>query len=141
MAIFWPAVGVALIAAVVWEVFNDLFHPGGTGALSDWIARALFNAFKQVPRVLGIAGPLALLMVIASWVTGLVFGFALVYLDAYPAGFRTSTGSVPPASFSFLSVLYFSFQTLIALGYGDIVPRSWMVRFRPAQRRSSGSDC
>jgi hypothetical protein len=29
--LFWPAVGVALTAGVVWKVFNDLFHPGGTG--------------------------------------------------------------------------------------------------------------
>jgi hypothetical protein len=129
VAFFRPVLGLVLIGAIGWEVFNDLFHPGGSGALSDWLARAFFNGFKRFPRVLGLAGPLALVSVIALWVAGLVFGFALVYFDAYPAGFRTSTGTVPPASAAFLAVLHFSFETLITLGYGDIVPRSWLVRF------------
>jgi hypothetical protein len=129
VATFWPVLGLVLIAAILWEVFNDLFHPGGTGALSDWLGRAIFDGFKRFPRLLGLAGPLTLVTVIALWVAGLVFGFALVYLNAYPRAFRTSTGSVPPASSALLSVLYFSFETLITLGYGDLVPRSWLMRF------------
>lgn len=35
----------------------------------------------------------------------------------------------PPESSALLSVLYFSFETLITLGYGDLVPRSSLVRF------------
>ena len=128
MAIFWPVVGVVLIATIAWEVFHDLFHPGGTGALSDFVGRTFFESFKRFPRLLGVAGPLALVTVIALWVAGLVFGFAFVYLAAYPAGFRTSTGDVPPPSAPFVSVFYFSFETLITLGYGDIVPRSWVIR-------------
>jgi hypothetical protein len=129
MAVFWPVLGVALIAAIVWEVFNDLFQPSGSGALSDWLARSCFDGFKRFPRALGFAGPVVLLTDIALWVTGLVFGFALLYLDAYPAGFRTSTGTMPTAPSAFLSALHFSFETLITLGYGDLVPGSWSIRF------------
>ncbi len=125
----WLVLGYALIAAIVWEVFNDLFHPGGTGAISDWIGREFFNGFKRVPRMLTLAGPAALITVIALWITGLVVGFALVYLHAYPADFRTSTGTVPPASSKVLAVLYFSFETLITLGYGDVVPQGKVARF------------
>jgi hypothetical protein len=129
VAAVWGVIGVLLIVAIVWEVFNDLFHPGGTAALSDWIARAMFDAFKRVPRLLPLAGPSALITVIALWVAGLMLGFALLYLDMYPSSFRTSTAAIPPGGSPFLSALYFSFETLITLGYGDIVPRSWPSRF------------
>ena len=126
---FWAVIGFLLIAAIAWQVFNDLFHPGGTGALSDWIGRALFAGFRRLPRFRPLAGPFALVTVIAVRVAGLVLGFALTYLHAFPAGFRTSTGTVPADTSRFLSVLYFSFETLITLGYGDLVPRSALVRF------------
>jgi hypothetical protein len=118
-----------LIAAIASEVFKDLFHPGGSGALGDWVARRLFNGFKRRPRLLPLAGPLALVTIIALWVAGLVFGFALLYIDAFPNGFRTSIGTVPPLSSTFPPVLYFSFETLITLGYGDLVPQSGLMRF------------
>jgi len=128
LEVFWALIGALLIGAVAWEVFNDLFHPAGTGALSDAIGRTFFGLFKRRPRSLPLAGPLALFTVIGLWVAGLVVGFALVYLHAYPAGFRTSTGAVPQASSRVLNVLYFSFETLITLGYGDVVPQSNLTR-------------
>jgi hypothetical protein len=129
MSVIVIAVGVVLIAAILWEVFNDLFHPAGHGALSDWLARSLFNLFRRAPRFLPMAGPLSLVLVIASWVAGLVVGFALLYMVGFPADFRTSTGTVPGESGSLLSALYFSFETLITLGYGDLVPASHLMRF------------
>jgi hypothetical protein len=127
--IVWTVLGFILIGAILWEVFNDLFHPAGTSALSDWIGRALFEAGKRVPRALPLAGPAALITVIAVWVAGLVIGFGLVYYHAYPGSFRTSTDAVPADSSRLVGSLYFSFETLITLGYGDIVPRSRMSRF------------
>jgi len=120
--------GVALIAMILWEVFNDLFHPAGTGALSDWLGRGFFTVFKRWPRFLPIAGPVALVTVICTWVAGLVIGFSLVYFHAYPADFRTSVGTTPAASSRLPSVLYFSFETLVTLGYGDLVPRTSLMR-------------
>jgi hypothetical protein len=129
VAFLWPALGVALVAAVVWEVFDDLFRPGATSALSDWLGRAFFDAFRRVPHLLGLAGPLSLVTLIGLWCAGLVIGFALIFVPVYPAAFQTGTGAVPPDSRAFLSALNFSFETLTTLGYGDIVPRSWIVRF------------
>jgi hypothetical protein len=126
---FSAVVGLVLIAAILWEVFNDLFHPAGTGAVSVWVGRLLFESCKRIPRALPVAGPATLVTVIALWVAGLVVGFALVYYRAYPGDFRTSTGTVPSESSRLIASLYFSFETLITLGYGDIVPRSRMIRF------------
>jgi hypothetical protein len=75
-----------------------------------------------------MAGPLTLVSVIASWVAGLVLGFALIFVAAYPAGFRTSTGGVPPASTRVSSAFYYSFETLVTLGYGDLVPATVPTR-------------
>jgi hypothetical protein len=129
---FWVVAGFTLIAAILWEVFNDLFHPAGSGSLSDWTGRLIFEGCKRIPRALPLAGPTALITVIALWVAGLVVGFALLYYPAYPGGFRTSTGTVPTESSPILASLYFSFETLITLGYGDIVPRSGPIRFAAA---------
>jgi hypothetical protein len=130
--LFFGLIGLVLVAAIVWEVFSDLFHPARTSALSDAVGRTVFGMFKRVPRSLPLAGPLALMSVIALWIAGLVAGFALVYFHAYPAGFRTSTGAIPPASSRVLNVLYFSFETLITLGYGDVVPHARLPRLAAA---------
>jgi hypothetical protein len=129
VAFLWAGFGIALIAGTASEAFSDLFRPTRSGALSDWIGRTLYDGFKRFPHLLPLAGPLTLMSVIAGWVAGLMFGFALVYFPAYPAAFRTSTGAVPPASLPFLSAVYFSFETLTTLGYGDIVPETSLVRF------------
>jgi Ion channel len=122
-------VGIAIIVLILREVFKDLFHPAHSGALSDWIGRRLFNLLRRRRPMLPLAGPLALVFVIATWVLLLVVGFALLYYGWFPDGFRTSTGDIPPRSPRFLLVLYFSFETLITLGYGDLVPQFMLVRF------------
>lgn len=120
-------VGVVIIVAVITEVFRDLFRPAHGSALSDWIARHLFRLMRRV-HLLPLAGPLALVTVIGSWVLFLVVGFALLYYPVYPDAFRTSTGGVPPSPPHVAPVLYFSFETLITLGYGDIVPSATAIR-------------
>jgi voltage-gated potassium channel Kch len=124
--------GLLIIAATVWEVFQDLFHPAHGGALSDWIARGYFHLLRRRRSLLPLAGPVALVSVIAIWVVLLVVGFALVYYSWYPAEFRTSTAALPPESPHFAAVLYYSFETLVTLGYGDLVPQATALRFTAA---------
>jgi hypothetical protein len=124
-----PVAGALIIAAVIWEVFKDLFHPAHSGALSDWIGRHLLGLLRRWPARLPLAGPFTLVTVIGSWVLLLVLGFALVYYNFYPRLFSTSVGSTPPGTQRFLTVLYFSFETLITLGYGDVVPTAIALRF------------
>lgn len=126
--VFAACAGIALIAAILWEVFDDLFRPGGSGALSDWIGRRLFNLCRRIPHALPLAGPLAVVSVIAAWVAGLILGFALIYVGSYPDSFRTSTARIPPAAAPFRAVVYYSFQTLVTLAYGDLVPQSFAMR-------------
>lgn len=122
-------VGIVIIVVIIWEVFKDLFHPAHSGAFSDWLGRRLFNLVRGRPSMLPIAGPLAVVGVIGSWVLMLVLGFGLIYNSSFPEGFRTSTGEIPPDSPQLLSALYFSFATLVTLGYGDLVPNTMPMRF------------
>ena len=121
-------VGVVLVALVVVEVFNDLFHPTGTGALSEWLGRRIFNLFRRWPRFLPIAGPLALIWTIGLWVVLLGLGFGLVYYAAFPDGFRTSLGQVPAEPSRLSGALYFSFQVLTTLAFGDLAANSVAMR-------------
>ena len=129
--------GALLIIGVIWEVFRDLFHPANGGALSDWVGRNLFRLLRRI-RMQPAAGPLTLVSVIASWVLLLGLGFALIYNLGYPEHFRTSSGAVPPSSPGFVSALYFSFETLVTLGYGDIVPNSTTMRLIAASEALIG---
>jgi hypothetical protein len=128
MEFAYGALGAVIIGGILWQVFDDLFHPGETGALSDWLGRHLFRTMRRRPRLLPLAGPMAVVTVIATWVAALVLGFGLVYLPRYPAEFRTSTGAIPPDASGLGAALYFSFETLITLGYGDLVPSSAVTR-------------
>jgi hypothetical protein len=128
MANLITAAGVLLIGTIIWEVFKDLFHPAHRGALSEWIGRGIFNALRRSPSVLPFAGPLAVASVIAAWVLLLVAGFAFVYYGYFPAQFQTSMAQTPPGSARALTVLYFSFETLVTLGYGDLVPHTTAMR-------------
>jgi hypothetical protein len=128
MELACAALGAVIAGGVLWEVFNDLFQPAGSGALSDWLGRLLFRLMKRHPRLLPLAGPLAVVTVIGTWVAALVVGFGLMYLPGYPSEFRTSTGTTPPDASGLASSLYFSFETLITLGYGDLVPYSPLTR-------------
>jgi hypothetical protein len=46
MSLLSILVGLALVAFTVQEVFQDLFHPSGSGTVSDYVARRLFSFFR-----------------------------------------------------------------------------------------------
>jgi hypothetical protein len=124
--------GFGLIGTIVWEVFKDLFHPGNSGALTEWLGRHLFMVCRRKRALLSLAGPLTVVLVIVIWVLALVVGFAFTYYGSFPDGFRTSTGSIPAPDARMPQALYFSFETLITLGYGDLVPQNMWLRFLSA---------
>lgn len=122
MSILRALLGTMIVLAILWEVFHDLFHPAGSGVLSSWIGRTAFGIMRRRKSILPAAGPLALVLVILVWMIALVIGFALIYSAGFPAHFRTSTSTLPPTDHGPLDLIYFSFETLITLGYGDLVP-------------------
>jgi hypothetical protein len=124
------AAGVALIGLAARDVFDALFHPEGRGNLGRLITRSLWRVFRVAapgPRSFPLAGPLALIAVIATWATLLVLGWALVYVPHVPEGFRFD-GNLASSSGAFVHALNLSFVTLTTLGFGDITPHADALR-------------
>ncbi|HTZ97947.1 MAG TPA: ion channel [Terriglobales bacterium] len=71
---------------------------------------------------LGYFGPLSLLVLLALWAFGLIFGFSLLQ---YGAGEHVQLNN---ERITYGSLLYHSGETFFTLGYGDIVPISPMAR-------------
>ena len=115
--------GVIIVALTAWQIFYDLFHPSAQGSMSDFVARSVWRLLHGRESWLSAAGPISLLLVIASWALLLALGFSLVYWPWFPEGFQFRG---PPEK-SFSSSLYFSLEALTTLGLGDITPNlAWL---------------
>jgi hypothetical protein len=74
------------------------------------------------------AGPLSLLLVMATWAVGSIVGWALIIWPRLPDEFLYATGLDPATNSGFLDAVYISTLTLSTLGYGDITPLSTGLR-------------
>jgi Ion channel len=120
--------GVALIGLVGRDAFDALFHAEGRGTFSRQLTRAVWRVFRGKGTrhgLFSIAGPVALVTVIATWAGLLVLGWALVFWPHMPGGFRFETGVKGP---EFVNALNVSLVTLTTLGFGDITPTSDALR-------------
>jgi Ion channel len=128
--VLWTVLpGVSIIVFAFTEIFQDLFHPTHTGSLSDWIGRSLFRLFRRWPSALSTAGPLTIVLVILCWALLQVLGFALIYWAAFPNGYRLlNRQDSAGMTHGFSSMLYFSFQVMTTLWFGDVMPRADWLR-------------
>jgi hypothetical protein len=85
------------------------------------IARRIKTASRQ-QNFLGYFGPLSLILLLAFWAAGLIFGFALIQ---YGIGGHEQLNREP---LTFGRIIYHSGETFFTLGYGDIVPTSGGAR-------------
>lgn len=121
--------GVALVLIVLREVFHALFHPGGQGKFSMLVFRAVWAASGRLGEsARALAGPISLVLVIGFWVTGLLVGWALVYWPSMPEAFIFASPLHPGDQDGFGDALYLSWVTQATLGYGDIAPRTGIMR-------------
>ena len=126
-------------AAIIWVVLLDAFetvvlprrvrrHLRLTAVFyrRTWIPwRGIARRIKTVSRqqnFLGYFGPLSLILLLAFWATGLIFGFALIQRGI---GGHEQLNKEP---LTFGKILYHSGETFFTLGYGDIVPTSGPAR-------------
>ena len=124
--------GVTLIVLALRDVFHQLFHPSGAGSISGALMKAVWRTFcllaRRYPSLLALAGPGALVAIIANWVVLLALGFALVYWPRLPGGFAFATALDPSKEGGFVDALYLSLVTLATLGFGDITPTTGWLR-------------
>ena len=119
--------GILLVALIFWDAFEVMLLPlpirrnlrlvmlfvRCTWQSWSFVARRL-GPRERRERLLGVYGPLSLVLLICLWVGGLILGFGLIHLALQPD--------------SFLQALYFSGITFFTVGYGDLVPRSMAMK-------------
>jgi hypothetical protein len=127
--------GVAILVIVVWDAFEVIILPRRVTRrfrLSRFFYKNLWRIWRFAAGLLpgrkaresafGIFGPISLLILVAVWAVGLVFGFGLMQ---YGAGSATHAAGM---SGDFWTDLYLSGTTFFTLGLGDVVPRSSVAR-------------
>lgn len=129
MDVVWTALGIALLALALRDIFETLFHPLGRGAVGRYIARGVWRGTRRLGAgAIGLAGPLAYIAVLASWTLMLVVGWALIFLPHLPDGFSFDPGLDPADHTGFAEALYISLVNISSLGYGDISPEAAGLR-------------
>ena len=128
-------IGVAIVLIVVWDAFEVIILPRRVTRrfrLSRFFYKNSWRIWKFVTRLVpskkvresafGIFGPLSLLVLVAIWAVGLVFGFALMQ---YGSGSALNVAGFSPG---FWTDAYLSGTTFFTLGLGDVIPRSELSR-------------
>ncbi len=121
-------IGLAIVLFALYEVFSDIFHPTRSGNLSDAVGKLTSTLFRNT-RLRSSVGPLALIVVILSWVSLLVLGFALIYSGLFPEYFVSRSGELS-VSFGkrFVHCLYFSLGAISTFETFDLDPRTAWLR-------------
>jgi len=135
MHIFAAIVGLLIVLSVLLDAFETVVLP--RRVQRSFRLTALFyritwrpwaklaGHIKSLSRretYLSYFGPLSIIFLLVVWAASLIFGFALLQ---YGLGEHLRLGS---EKISFGALLYHSGETFFTLGYGDIVPNSWMAR-------------
>src|SRR3989440_3571743 len=129
------AAGLAIFLIVLWDAFEAIILPRRVTRkfrLTRLFFRTTWGAWRTVicliparktrEALLGFYGPLSLLLLVAVWAVGLVFGFGLMQ---YGAGSAVNIAGGHP---SFATDIYLSGTTFFTLGLGDVVPRTHLAR-------------
>src|SRR6267154_3269535 len=127
--------GFAIFLIVLWDAFEAIILPRRVTRkfrLTRLFFKTTWGAWRAVicliparktrEALLGFYGPLSLLLLVAVWAVGLVFGFGLMQ---YGAGSAVNVAGGHP---SFATDIYLSGTTFFTLGLGDVVPRTHLAR-------------
>jgi hypothetical protein len=133
---FYFFAGAACLFIALFDAFQTVILPRrATGrfritriyfVLTWWPWAQIAGRIKDSRKretALSYYGPLSLILLIAIWATGLLFGFALLY-----ASLRIPINDPSQAHPGFLSDLYLSGTTVFTLGIGDLTPHSPWAR-------------
>ncbi|HVF88630.1 MAG TPA: potassium channel family protein [Blastocatellia bacterium] len=141
----YTVLGVGLLLLVAYDVYVTILHAAGkSGPVSERLTRLIWRVSQRIAfrlsraprhRMLNAVGPLLMPGVVLVSVILLIVGFALVYYPRMPEQFAVEGDmNISP----WLASLYFSGTTLTTIGYGDIAPRSFALRFTALAEGASG---
>ena len=119
--------GAALIIAALQDLFHTLFHPSARGDISDWIAHAVWKAFRfALRRAISFAGPIAFVMTVLYWALSLIFGFAMIYWPHLPEAFTFASGLNPESYRTIKGAINLSLASLMTLSTGVYPKELWI---------------
>jgi len=127
--------GVVIVLSVLLDAFETVVLPRRVRRqfrITSWFYRNTWRRWARLTAHIksqtrresffGYFGPLSLIVLLALWACGLIFGFALLQ---YGSGEHLLTGNL---KINFRLLLYHSGETFFTLGYGDIIPSSAVAR-------------
>ena len=141
----YTAAGFVLLALIIFDIYATVLHSSARyGPVGESLNRSVWRVTRGAAfrlsrayrhRLLNMAGPLLLPLLIVVYIVLLVLAFALIYYPHIPSGFHFATQRQGPA---WAEAIYFSGCTLTTVGYGDITPRLASLRFLALFESASG---
>lgn len=120
-------IAVLLLGVVAVDTFRTVLLPSSHGVIARTWSRLLWALASALPGRVGVgareaAGPLSVVVGIASWVVLLWLAFALIYLpDVAELGYSSD---VAFQGNDLVAALYLSGTVLTTLGLGDVAAQS-----------------
>jgi hypothetical protein len=124
--------GVALLTLVFWDLFQTVVVPRPTPGwfrIGRYLIRGSWRLLRAIrdgrpgrsyDRVLGLFAPAATVVLLLTWLTGLIVGYGLILFT-----FRDQLRPVPS---DLGASLYFAATSVLTLGFGDIVAQGGVAR-------------
>ena len=135
--------GAALAVVTLWDAFETILVPRRIGRrfrftryfyVFTWRAwRRLARGIRKPSRregLLGIYGPISLILLLMCWAAGLIVAFALLQFSMVESGAMRLTHLGP--------MLYLSGETFFTLGFGDITPATTAGRMLSVLEAGTG---
>ena len=145
LRVLFGIVALALIWVVLWDVFETIVLPRRVSRPvrpSTLVYRTTWTPWAAIARrmrpgkgredFLSLYGPLALLFLLAAWVSALLVSYAVIQ---WALG---SAITVTDGTASFGTDLYLSATTFFTLGLGDVLPRTPLARIVTVVEAANG---
>jgi len=133
------ALGAVLLAVVTTDLlWTTLWVEGGAGPLTtrlmSWTWKALRTVAGGNSRVLSLAGPLVLVVSLATWIALLWAGWTVLFAGGENALFDTRDAG----PISWVERFYFVGYSVFTMGNGDFTPRDGVWQVATALTTGSG---
>ena len=143
--IIFTTAGAVLLLLVAYDVYATVLHSSARyGPVGESLNRAVWRVSRKCAfrlgrrrrhKFLNAVGPALMPLLIVTYIVLLTLAFALLYVPHVPANFQITAAK---DAADWVNAVYFSGCTLTTLGYGDIVPRTTLLRFLALVEAASG---
>ncbi|MBG9986166.1 hypothetical protein HZY91_04570 [Facklamia sp. DSM 111018] len=137
---YWTlGLGIILLLAVIIDLcWTTLWVDRGAGPITNKITDIIWGLFRQLDRkgngVLGLVGPVILLITLVIWVAILWFGWTLIF-----ASFEGGVENTARAdAITMVDYLYYAGYVIFSLGNGEITPTNGTVQLLTSLGSASG---